>query len=60
MVLWQHVVLRKSYAAESAPDCGCVSCVMLRETLFLSIHVYAATFRYIDVHLPDIGSTAVG
>ena len=32
-MLWQHVVLRKSYAAENAPDCGCVSCVMLRETL---------------------------
>ena len=25
-------VLCKSYVAENAPDCGCVSCVMLRET----------------------------
>jgi hypothetical protein len=60
MVLWQHVLLCKLYGAENARDCGCVSCVMLRDTLFLSIHVYAATCRYIDVHLPDIGSTAVG
>jgi len=32
-VLWQHVVLCKSYAAESAPGYGCVSCVILRETV---------------------------
>ena len=25
-------ILCKSYAAESAPDCGCVLCVMLCET----------------------------
>jgi len=31
-VLWQHVLLCKSHAAENAPDYGCVSCVMLRET----------------------------
>jgi len=31
-VLWQRVVLCKSYGAENAPDCGCVSCVMLSET----------------------------
>ena len=31
-MLWQHVILCKSYTAENAPDCGCVSCVMLRET----------------------------
>jgi len=33
-VLWQHVLLCKSYAAENAPDYGCASCVMLRETGF--------------------------
>ena len=28
-MLWQHVVLCKPYGAESAPDYGCASCVML-------------------------------
>ena len=32
-MLWQHVVLCKSYAAENAPECGCVSCVVQRETV---------------------------
>jgi len=27
-------VLCKSYAAENAPDCGCVSCVLQRETVY--------------------------
>jgi len=40
-VLWQHVVLCKSYTAESAPGYGCVSCVMLRETILGSKHVGA-------------------
>ena len=30
-MLWQHVLLCKSYATESAPDCGWVSCVVQRE-----------------------------
>jgi len=28
LVLWQHVVLCKSYAAENAPYYGCVLCVI--------------------------------
>ena len=34
-MLWQHVVLCKSYGAENVPDCGCVSCVMLHETVYV-------------------------
>ena len=53
-MLWQHVVLCKSYAAENAPDYGCVSCVMLRETgyIFL-IFVYSqfsTRFEKISAH----------
>ena len=36
-MLWQHVVLCKSYGAENAPGYGCVSCVMLRETVFKNV-----------------------
>ena len=36
MVLWQHVVLCKSYADENAPGYGCVSSVTLRETASLT------------------------
>jgi len=31
-VIWQHVVLCKSYGVENVPDCGCVSCVVLHES----------------------------
>jgi hypothetical protein len=34
-VLWQHVVLCKSYGAENAPDCGRVSFVILRENVLM-------------------------
>jgi len=33
LVLWQHVVLCKLYAAENVPDYGCASCVTLCESL---------------------------
>jgi len=40
MVLWQHVVSRKSYAAENVPDYGCVSYVMPRETAAYDLTQY--------------------
>ena len=50
-MLWQHVVLCKPYGAENVPDCGCVWCVMLRETikikivdLYLMLVTYRAVF----------------
>jgi hypothetical protein len=54
-VLWQHVVLCKSYGAENAPDCGCVWCVMLCETgSWHTTHTHSdalsATYSYTKRH----------
>ena len=43
MVLWQHVVLCKSYASENAPEYGCALCVMLRETGYSQSHIFKTT-----------------
>jgi len=32
LVLWQHVILCKLCGTENAPDYGCASCVMKRES----------------------------
>ena len=49
-MLWQHVVLFKSYVAENAPDYGCVSCVMLCERLIKWLYeMHGATIKLKDV-----------
>ena len=45
---------------ESVVGWVCVVCYVLRDSFFLCIHVYAATYRYIAVHFPDVGGVVAG
>ena len=51
LVLWQHVVLFKSYAAEIAPGYGCGSCVMLRDTV-TQRDIFGVLIKVIQLHHP--------
>ena len=57
---WQHVVLCKSYAAENAPDYGCVSCVTQHVVVMMMMMMMTITIIIITINMTANGLSPGG